>query len=51
MTLNFFKDLLFDEINESSIFPIWDITVNDEETSFTIEMTDGSVFVLKCIAE
>lgn len=50
MTLNYFKDLLFDEINESSILPIRDITANDTESTFTIRMEDGSVFVLQCIA-
>lgn len=50
MTLNFFKDVLFDELNECSRLPIRNITAIDKVNIFIIEMTDGSIFVLHCSA-
>ncbi len=50
MELNYFKDILFDLINE------WDqnileIIANDKENLFWVVMGDGSVFRLHCEKE
>lgn len=46
MTLNYFKDLLFDIINETDTIPIRDIVVDDDANTFTIETLDGCTFLL-----
>ena len=48
MELNYFKDQLFDLINESDDMSILEIETNDLNDIFTIIMTDGSVFEIKC---
>jgi len=45
MDINFFKDLLFDTINESSL-PIKDIDTLDGKNSFIITTSDNSQFIL-----
>ncbi len=50
MELNYFKDILFDLLNE------WDQNVleiisNDQENLFWVVMQDGSVFRLHCSKE
>ena len=45
MDINFFKDLLFDTINESTL-PIEDIDTYDEGNSFIITTSDNKQFVL-----
>lgn len=46
MDLNYFKDLLFDTINESSL-PIQDIDTHDRDNLMIIKMTDGTSFTLR----
>lgn len=48
MRLNFFKDKLFELLNESSSLEIVDIETNDLCNLFTIETTDGSLFEIEC---
>ncbi len=50
MELNYFKDILFDLINEWDQ-EIRDIRANDKEDLFWIVMGDGSVFRLHCQKE
>lgn len=47
MDLNFFKDKLFDVINESDELDIADIQADDDKDLFLIVMKDGSVFALR----
>lgn len=47
MNLNYFKDLLFDVINESDKLSVVDIISNDKESTFVIELWSGK-FLLKC---
>ena len=47
MNLNYFKDLLFDVINESDKLSVVDIISNDKESTFIIELWTGK-FLLKC---
>ncbi len=47
MELNYFKDILFDHINEWDQ-DILDIVTVDREDLFWITMGDGSVFQLHC---
>ncbi|GFI22404.1 hypothetical protein IMSAGC011_01179 [Lachnospiraceae bacterium] len=48
MKLNYFKDKLFELLNEEINMEIKDITANDREDKFTVEIQDGSVFEVKC---
>lgn len=50
MELNYFKDILFDLINEWDQ-DIQDITVNDKEHLIRVVMGDGSAFRLHCEKE
>ncbi len=47
MELNYFKDILFDLINDSD-HDISDIIVNDRENLLWVIMGDGSIFRLHC---
>ena len=47
MTLNYFKDKLFDLLNDNEGMDILDITAEDRKNTFTIVMTDGSAFTIK----
>ncbi len=47
MELHYFKDILFDLINESDL-PIADIRTVDRENLLCLEMEDGTVFHLRC---
>ena len=47
MDLNYFKDKLFDVINESDELDIADIQADDEKDLFLIVMKDGSDFALR----
>lgn len=51
MPLNYFKDLLFDVINESDRLNVDDIIVNDKENTFVIRLDKNDVFYLKCSKE
>lgn len=46
--LNYFKDKLFDLLNESDELDIADLNVEDRISLFTVTMADGSVFELEC---
>ena len=48
MELNYFKDKLFDLLNESDELDISDITAEDRKDLFTVTMEDGSVFRVIC---
>lgn len=46
MDLNFFKDILFDLINESDALDVADIQCDDRANTFTVLMKDGTSFLL-----
>lgn len=46
--LDYFKDILFDLINESNDLDISKIDANDKEGSFQITLADGSCFLVRC---
>lgn len=48
MDLNYFKDRLFEVLNESEELNISDISADDVRNIFAIEMADGSVFEIEC---
>lgn len=48
MDLNYFKDKLFDLLNDSDDLDISDITTDDRRGLFTVSTTDGSTFELLC---
>ena len=47
MDFTFFKDVLFDLINECEQFDIQDIETYESENRFVIHTTEGKVFELK----
>ena len=48
MKLNYFKDKLFDILNESDELDISDINADDRNDLFTISIADGSTFEIEC---
>ncbi len=46
MSLNDFKDCLFNILNDTDELPIADIEVADDRNEMTIVMEDGSQFLL-----
>lgn len=48
MDIDYFKDILFDLINESNDLDIRKIDANDKEGSFQITLADGSSFLVRC---
>lgn len=48
MGLNFFKDKLFELLDESTTLEISDIETDDLRNIFTLETTDGSLFEIEC---
>lgn len=50
MELNYFKDHLFDLINESNILNVRSIIADDKENVFRVVVYDGSEFCVKCAA-
>lgn len=49
MTLNYFKDKLFEMMNEGdNELDIADIETNDRENTFTVSTTDRSQFEIEC---
>ena len=48
MDLNYFKDKLFDLLNDSDGMDIADITTDDRRGLFTVNTMDGSKFELMC---
>ena len=49
MDLNYFKDKLFDVINESDELDIADIQADDEKDLIVVVMKDGSVFAIRAM--
>lgn len=48
MELNYFKDKLFDLLNDSEDMEIADIEADEGNNLFTVSMADGSVFEIEC---
>lgn len=48
MELNFFKDKLFELLNESEDMKIADIETDDTVGSFMVKTTDGDIFEIQC---
>lgn len=48
MELNFFKDKLFDVLNESDNLEVADIKTDERNNIFMIVATEGSIFEIKC---
>ena len=48
MELNYFKDHLFDLLNESNILNVRSIIADDKENVFHVVVSDGSEFCVKC---
>ena len=49
MTLDYFKDKLFEMMNEcDNELDIADISVNEQENTFTVSTTDRSQFEIEC---
>lgn len=48
MELNYFKDKLFDLLNDTDELDIADLNVEDRKNRLTITMADGSIFEIQC---
>ena len=48
MSLNEFKDRLFDVLNDTNDLPIADIMVNDVENTIRVYLTDGTMATITC---
>lgn len=48
MSLNEFKDRLFDVLNETDDIPIADIMVNDAANNMKIYLADGTIATITC---
>lgn len=48
MDLNYFKDTLFDLLNDSDQLDLSDITADDRNNLFTVCTADGSTFEILC---
>ena len=48
MKFNYFKDKIFEALDEISDFEIVDIDADDLKNIFTVETADGSVFEIEC---
>lgn len=49
MTLDYFKDKLFEMMNEGdNELDIADINANEQENTFTVSITDRSRFEIEC---
>ena len=46
MDLNYFKDILFDLINESDALDVADIQSDDRANTFTVTTKDGASFLV-----
>lgn len=47
MDINFFKDILFDLLNESDAIDAADIQTDDKNNAFTVMVQDGTSFTVK----
>ena len=50
MELNYFKDVLFDLLNESDELDVSDIQSNDKANTFIVSMKDGTSFSVQVSA-
>ena len=48
MSLNEFKDRLFDVLNDTNDMPIADIMVNDDENTMRVYLADGTIATITC---
>lgn len=48
MDFNYFKDKIFELINETDSIDIADIHTDDRNNTFTVSLHDGSTFELEC---
>ena len=48
MDLNYFKDKLFDILNETNELDITDIIADDRSNLLTVSIAGGSVFEIEC---
>lgn len=48
MELNYFKDVLFDAINDSDKMKVSDIETADKRNVFMVTTVDGSTIKVKC---
>lgn len=48
MSLNEFKDRLFDVLNDTNDMPIADIMVNDAQDTMKIYLADGTIATITC---
>ena len=48
MDVKFFKDKLFDLLNDNDSMGISDIDTDDKNNIFTVETVDGSMFEIEC---
>ena len=48
MELNYFKDKLFDILNETDELDIADITADDRNNLLTVTIAGGSTFEIEC---
>ena len=48
MSLNEFKDRLFDVLNDTNDMPIADIMVNDAQHTMKIYLADGTIATITC---
>ncbi len=48
MKLEYFKDKVFELLNDADNMSIKDIETNDREGKFTVSTQDGSVFEVSC---
>ena len=47
MDINYFKDILFDVLNESEELNLQDIRADDKNNTFTVVTHDGTSFKLR----
>ena len=48
MELNYFKDQLFDLLNESDALDVREITADDRANTFRVMVSDGTIFQIVC---
>lgn len=48
MNLDYFRDKLFDVLNDSKDFPITDITVNEKQKNMVVTLNDNTMFEITC---
>ncbi len=48
MDLNYFKDKIFDLLNDTNTMLISDIDTSDKENTFKILLQDGNLFEVEC---